>query len=740
MSRRSFVNAARARIQWLENVVRERLPDFDLLSGPQVESAILPPNTSAERQGVSPQDPGDLSVSNSEVSQPSRKRSAEPSRQPDHDTLFPERARTIAMNLGMLSLNSDFPQKHYLGSSSGRLFTDLIGASPTNSQESTQHGDADLAWHADGSRRTINDTYFRSLITMLKQELPPKRDALMLAQTYLRWMHPDSPSLEPHSIFDAIDSIYAFIQDANDFEVLPNGWPSTLTPFRWNGRIMDPRDLESESPCMAAVAFILFMVFNIGALVQIRSRIYEFSPQKYYRAALHFSKDAFAQTSLSSIQALILLVVHSMMTPSEVNLWTLIHLGLAYCVEIGIHREPAQTPPGDFAMQQVKRYTFFTIYSLDRSISSIQGRPLGFRDETFDVRLPQPPLSDEGAPSAVVPHSFMAAVHRYSIYRFKLDRIVSDIKLHLYHLPSDSSWFPWPQNSTEHQGRIKQLLDTWASEALEDSLDFSHLELQQREVWRLKLKIRYHTAVVLLYQPSQVIQKPSPASLQACFDSSSYMLSAYQRLYNLQSLHMGWRSVQNIFAAGATLIYSLWTSPAVQRNTSIPSISKDLRTCSNLLTVGGEWWPSARNGQRSFESVADLTVRKLYQDDSQSSIKAPRLSMQSTARPARDHRLEMNSSDGQQDQSLTKGQTTCDFDQITTTCQPPDNGDEPNQVMWQGEEAGQPSLFDPTVEMFLAEFDASDFTWSFPLNDNSNTNGNGDPHADQLWMRPHTEF
>lgn len=38
----------------------------------------------------------------------------------------------MALNLGMLSLNSDSSQRHYLGSSSGVLFTNLIGASPSS--------------------------------------------------------------------------------------------------------------------------------------------------------------------------------------------------------------------------------------------------------------------------------------------------------------------------------------------------------------------------------------------------------------------------------------------------------------------------------------------------------------------------------------------------------------------------------------------------------------------------------
>lgn len=58
------------------------------------------------------------------------KRTAEVSNMSDHDESFPEKAHSVAMDLGMLSLNADSSQNHYLGSSSGLLFANLIGASP----------------------------------------------------------------------------------------------------------------------------------------------------------------------------------------------------------------------------------------------------------------------------------------------------------------------------------------------------------------------------------------------------------------------------------------------------------------------------------------------------------------------------------------------------------------------------------------------------------------------------------
>ncbi|KAM5347538.1 hypothetical protein ACJ41O_007362 [Fusarium nematophilum] len=728
---RNFVGAARARIQWLENIIRERAPDVDLRDGPQIDPPAdtepRPLDDGGHEETEIFATPG-AAASQSTLQRPSRKRSADVSVQSDNDGSFPERAHSVAVNLGMLSLNSDSPQKHYLGSSSGLLFTNLIGASPSSAGStpqgiSNQAQASDLEWHDGSASREHTRQYYRSFYAFLKQELPPRHDALILAHTYVRWVHPDYPVLEPWSLFSALEAIYSCLLGPLDNDELPHGWPSTMPPFRWNGRQVTPGVLEDEGVSMPVVAFILFMVLNIGAIVKVRSRIYEFPPQRFYRAAIHFSKDAFSQISLSSIQALVMLVIHSMLTPAEINLWTLVHLGLAYCVELGIHREQAQTTPEDFAFQQIRRFTFFTIYSLDRSISSIQGRPLGFRDETFDLKMPQAPPPGTEPIDGAIPPSFTTAVTHYSIYQYKLDRIISDIKLHLYHLPGDSSWFPWPENPAEHQERIKDTLNRWWDEVSNDAFDFPCLDTRQREVWRLRMKIKYHTTMVLLFQPSQVIRSPSSEALGICFEGASGILDGYQRLHDVQSLHHGWRAVQNIFAAGATLIYSFWTSEQVRKSASAACMSKDLRTCSSLLTVGGEWWSSAKSGQRSFGSVADLTMRRLYMEDVPA--KAPRLSWNSSASGRNAERVQ------RQDHAIGDLQSA---ESIEVISQPPLGdqsdtweemgvgvGETAEQAMWHGMDIGRPGQtadFVPEIEMFLADFDRSEFTWSFPLNGN----------------------
>lgn len=137
----SFSKAARARIHWLEAVIRERLPDFDLSEGPQVEILAEGPSRALSKSSHQHTEETADAPSNYEglgatgpghnVRQ-AAKRTHEAVANSDHEDALPEGAHSVAVNLGMLSLNSDSSQKHYLGSSSGLLFSNLIAASPSS--------------------------------------------------------------------------------------------------------------------------------------------------------------------------------------------------------------------------------------------------------------------------------------------------------------------------------------------------------------------------------------------------------------------------------------------------------------------------------------------------------------------------------------------------------------------------------------------------------------------------------
>jgi hypothetical protein len=119
-------------------VIREYLPDFDLTAGPQVDvsaPAVDSQHVHEMNKGASDQQSHrevsrQLDTRDSGGQPSSRKRAVDEIDESDHDSSVTEGAQSVATNLGMLSLNSDSSQRHYIGSSSGILFTALIGASP----------------------------------------------------------------------------------------------------------------------------------------------------------------------------------------------------------------------------------------------------------------------------------------------------------------------------------------------------------------------------------------------------------------------------------------------------------------------------------------------------------------------------------------------------------------------------------------------------------------------------------
>lgn len=159
-----------ARIKWLEQNLATLCPEFDLSQGPNVNADFM------ETLNV-PQD----RLNTRDVASISQRRISEP---PSHDETLEDtvtnkrpysvmesdadsplsaKARSVAIDLGMLSLQSDSRQKHYLGSSSGLLFAKLMGL---DNEIRPEQG-------ASQTRRLtpqkISNEFYRSLYDRLRQ-------------------------------------------------------------------------------------------------------------------------------------------------------------------------------------------------------------------------------------------------------------------------------------------------------------------------------------------------------------------------------------------------------------------------------------------------------------------------------------------------------------------------------------------------------------------------------------------
>lgn len=123
-----------ARIEWLEQNLATLCPKFDLSQGPKVNKNFMETlNVTQDCLGARDV----ASISRGSASEPltqegipgdaAMNKRSHSVMESDTGSPLSAKARSVAIDLGMLSLQSDSRQKHYLGSSSGLLFAKLLG-------------------------------------------------------------------------------------------------------------------------------------------------------------------------------------------------------------------------------------------------------------------------------------------------------------------------------------------------------------------------------------------------------------------------------------------------------------------------------------------------------------------------------------------------------------------------------------------------------------------------------------
>lgn len=81
--------------------------------------------------------------------------------------------------------------------------------------------------------------------------------------------------------------------------------------------------------------------------------------------AMLAASETFSNISVVSLQGILLLAVQSLIEPAGVNIWTISHMAMSHCIDLGLHREPNDSEMSMTAITVV-RFIFYTVYSLDR--------------------------------------------------------------------------------------------------------------------------------------------------------------------------------------------------------------------------------------------------------------------------------------------------------------------------------------------------------------------------------------
>jgi hypothetical protein len=494
--------------------------------------------------------------------------------------------QNLSHQVGLVSLAAGIDPK-YIGSSSGYFFTQMLRSTSTG-HEGRLAG------------RTVQSQDLRQRL---------ERDVAVQAFKNIPIGLPATEGLTKQlseAYFDTIHLQYPFIHKPSHERLIHEIFET---------------DTQDE-----IATFQVTMVLSISALILSRRSHVELPSAGWCAAAVNKFSSLHVENSLRGLQCLLLLMVYAMHSPSShFNAWNVNYQCIAMVIDLGLQREPSRAASLSFFQKEMRTRVFWVVYSLDRKLSTMMGRPIGLRDEACDLRvsilsnycetsvadllveLPAQVSDDRLEQCHTIPNVLERAGHMvYAVHFFKLARINSEMKyvLHSVNRETPSYAYPAVRDMLQWQESVgAQLADWYAA--------IPHSSSAQSDYGDLLCKTQYHTMNMLLFLPSPGIPQPRPEPLRNCYRSSISAIKLFRELYAREMLVYNWSTCHAVILHAFCLIYCVTTVPALREETSAETLLTGIRAASDILSATGEYWTGAR---KSRDLLNELASRALLRD------------------------------------------------------------------------------------------------------------------------------
>lgn len=252
--------------------------------------------------------------------------------------------REIAHEIGLIPLSAGVNK--YVGPSSGFPFAKLVFA---RAEKASPGIIQSLARH-DSSLESRS----RSSFTVGPTDIPTSVDqALHLSRTYFDHVQPLYPFLHEHNHYKLINEVYS--------------------------------DITQSS---SADKFQVTMVLAISSIILSKRVPIPYTGEGLCTTAMEYIDQIDLQSSAKGVQCLLLISMFTLHSPFlGINPWYLNYQCLAVALDLGLQRDVSVSNSVSPFEKEMRTRMFWVIYSIDRTIATTLGRPIGVRDEGCDLRV-----------------------------------------------------------------------------------------------------------------------------------------------------------------------------------------------------------------------------------------------------------------------------------------------------------------------------------------------------------------
>ncbi|CAJ0553297.1 Ff.00g118090.m01.CDS01 [Fusarium sp. VM40] len=562
---REYISTLKSRISWLESIVRSRCPDVDLSQDPPEDHETLDTTILEDTTGPILQSPVPMQSNLDTLSDSIHETSAvETPNQPVRSAPGPTGAGAITHEIGLVSLGTN-QDPRYIGPSSGYFLARVMLDSVSKQDERL-------------GRASRNAPFPTKLVEAIQGPLPlpPRGMATQLCNAYFSAINLQHPILHQPTFNNMLNQAYE--QDTQD----------------------------------PVISFQVFMVLAIGSAVvsgRIRARI---PAESYCLSALQYLDELNLENSLQGVQCLLLLLVFTIHNPFvRLNVWYLNYHCIAALLDLGLQRNISVGAEISLLEQEMRARIFWVIYSFDRVIATMMGRPIGIRDEGCELRMPIG-LSDEQLASPYQQQTAeLPGEMAFAIHLFKAAKLNSEIKYIAQSITRDSPRYAYPRvvDINEWQSIMLRQLDEWASQ-------IPGLDNPSELYLRTTCQIRYHGLRMLLLRPSPGIPKPSNEALVQCHKSAHECIQLFDQLYKKDLLVHSWTTFHGLVLSTITLLYCIKVVPEITRSTEVDVLMASLSISLSVLSATGEHWSGAKRSRDILDELGKSTIRYVRENNS----------------------------------------------------------------------------------------------------------------------------
>ncbi|KAJ5331706.1 hypothetical protein N7476_001489, partial [Penicillium atrosanguineum] len=576
---RTYITSLQKRVQWLESMIREQGTNIE--DGPPLDFMDNMDNSQLDTTNHE-DEAAESAITATAAAISGSCQSPTPVQQrqdmPLADSQLSRAQSKQAHEIGLVSLSSG-AEPRYIGPSSGYFLANLVFSNTGRRARSAGN-------RGNGSEPiSLSADLFNSPASLPTR----KEDAVELSSKYFASAHLMYPFLHEPSHMQRMNKMY----------------------------------MDGEANTNPVVAFHVYMVLAIAASDLSRRFRIRLPAEGYYTAATHYFEAACAEGSLEGLQSLLLLMVYALHNPScGVNVWGLNYQCLGALIDLGLQRDVRASSAFQisFLEQEMRTRIFWVVYSFDRTLGTIMGRPIGVRDEACELRLPSDVadiyLSEvtaetmNGSPSHIT----------YSIHLFRLARLNSEIKYVMHSICRDPPRYAYPPIIDIHQWQNEMIdrLQTWLSEIPR--------VLGMESIAKI-CETRYHEMMILVLRPSPGIPDPSDEILARCFRHAVDLLRGFGELYRQESLLYSRLIVHSIFLGTLIMLHCLWRLPNIASQIQIDDLVADSGISLNILSSIGEYWIEAKRARDCIHELSGATIQRLIKArrlESSASLLTPR--------------------------------------------------------------------------------------------------------------------